>query len=72
MKKIMLLVAVASLAAGTVSYAGSSKDKEKKACTKEGKACCKSGGAKSCAKGGEMKSETKDAKPAPAPAEQKK
>jgi hypothetical protein len=44
MKKLMLLVAVATFAIGTAAYAGGNdKNAEKKA-------CCKSGGAKACGK----------------------
>ena len=49
MKKLMLLVAVASFAIGTASYAGGNDKAEKKS-------CCKAGGAKACAKAGETKS----------------
>ena len=48
MKKLMLLVAVATFALGTASYAGGSEKAEKKA-------CCKGGGAKACGKTAEAK-----------------
>ena len=49
MKKLMLLVAVATFAIGTAAYAGGNEKGEKKS-------CCKSGGAKACGKAGESKS----------------
>ena len=48
MKKLMLLVAVASFAIGNAAYAGGEKA--------EKKSCCKGGGAKACAKTSESKS----------------
>ncbi len=48
MKKLMLLVAVATFAIGTAAYAGGNSKGEKKA-------CCKGGGAKACAKTSETK-----------------
>lgn len=44
MKKIMLLVAVASFAIGTAAYAGGGEKCSEK------KSCCKAGGAKACGK----------------------
>ncbi len=49
MKKLMLMVAVASLAIGTAAYAGGNEKSGEK------KACCKGGGAKACAKTSETK-----------------
>jgi hypothetical protein len=55
MKKLMLLVAVASFAIGTAAYAGGNDKSEKKS-------CCKAGGAKACGKAETKACHSKDEK----------